>query len=393
MSESESPNGKGHDGGSHKAPSCDASTREGGTARGTRGGSHRGHDNDGDGDSDGGKAGRGGMGDNRGPGGNGLNHHHRSDPVDPGAERRTRLVVGLTLVVMVVEIVAGWTFGSLALLADGWHMGSHAAALGIALFAYAYARRHAANSEFSFGTGKVASLGGFTSAIALLVVALFMVHESIDRLMNPVDIQFQWALIVAFMGLVVNLVSASLLIHNPFESHGHGRGHGHDHSFTEAVSHLIDSHRESLDHMDDQTLRGAYFHVLADALTSVTAIAALSLGLLAGWEFLDPVMGLVGAAVIGYWSVGLIRDTSGVLLDRDPNPTLTRRIREKLERANITVLDLHVWRLAPGRLAGSVSLVGTPEAPDGCPNCDIRELLAEFDIEHLVVEAHGHEAQ
>ena len=321
---------------------------------------------------------------------NGLNHDHRTVPIDPGAESRTRLVVGLTLVVMVVEIVAGWTFGSLALLADGWHMGSHAAALGIALFAYSYARRHASNSEFSFGTGKVASLGGFTSAIALLFVALFMVYESVDRLMHPVDIQFQWALVVAILGLVVNLVSANLLISNPFETHGHS--HGHDHSFTEAVSHLIDSHRESLDHMDDQTLRGAYFHVLADALTSVTAIAALSLGLLMGWIFLDPVMGLVGAAVIAYWSLGLIRDTSGVLLDRDPNPTLTRRIREKLEAANITVLDLHVWRLAPGRLAGTVSLVGTPEAPDGCSNCDIRELLAEFDIEHLVVETHGHEA-
>lgn len=275
-------------------------------------------------------------------------------------ERRVYTVLALTLVTMFVEIVAGLIFNSMALTADGWHMGTHAAAFGITIFAYRYARKHAKNPRFSFGTGKVSVLGGFASAVALGVVALLMAAESIHRIIEPQEIRFNEAILVAVIGLVVNLVSALLL------KGDHHHHHGHDH------------------HHGDHNLKAAYFHVLADALTSVTAIIALSLGRLFGWAILDPVMGIVGSLVIARWAVGLLRETSGHLLDGSVDPELRESIRSAVEaEPGCRVTDLHVWAVAPGHLAVVLS-VATSE-PWKAPA--IKALLADFhNIIHMNVE-------
>jgi cation diffusion facilitator family transporter len=251
-------------------------------------------------------------------------------------ERRTRYVVLLTAAMMVVEIAAGYRYGSMALLADGWHMGTHVAALGISLFAYGYARRHAGNPYFSFGTGKVSSLGGFASAVALAVVALLMGVESVQRLLAPQTIRFDEAILVAGLGLGVNLLSAWLLRGEHDHHHGHA-GHPHHH---------------------DHNLRAAYLHVLADALTSLLAIVALLCGRALGWVWMDALMGIVGAVVIAKWSLDLIRETSGVLLDGTPDPHLEADIRTAIEAdADNRIADLHLWRVGPNRCAAIVSLV------------------------------------
>ncbi len=251
--------------------------------------------------------------------------------------RRTQAVLVLTLVTMAAEIVAGTVFGSMALLADGWHMGSHAAAMGIAVFAYAYARRHAESGVYSFGTGKVGDLAGFASALFLAVVAGLMVVESVERLVSPVSIAFDEALIVAVLGLAVNLASAWLLKDG---HHHHEEGHDHDHN-----------------------LRAAYIHVLTDALTSVLAIAALLAGSLWGVAWLDPVMGIVGAIIIVRWAWGLAKSTSRVLLDAEPSTA--DAVRNAIEGdADNRVSDLHVWRVGPGQLAAMVTVVThTPRPP------------------------------
>jgi cation diffusion facilitator family transporter len=223
-------------------------------------------------------------------------HSHRFNIDDGHAERNTRRVILLTLSMMIIEIAAGYIFGSMALLADGWHMGTHAAALGITAFAYRYARKHAQNPNYSFGTGKVGVLGGFGSAVVLAVIALLMGVESVQRLFAPVNIRFNEAIAVAIIGLAVNLISAYLLRGRHHYDHGAGHGHHHDHN-----------------------LRAAYLHVLADALTSVLAIFALLTGKAFGWIWMDPIMGIVGALIISRWSYGLLVDTSKVLLDRDVN--------------------------------------------------------------------------
>lgn len=268
-------------------------------------------------------------------------HEFHIDP-EGKSERRTFRVVVLTLVMMVVEVVAGWVYGSMALLADGWHMGTHALALGVTLFAYVFARRHANDRRFSFGTGKVAALGGFASAVALGGVALLIGVESAERLIERPTIAFDQALLVAMIGLVVNVVSAAML----HDGRGHGHGHGHGHH--------------------DHALRAAYMHVLADALTSVLAIAALLTGKYLGWVWMDPAMGLVGMVLIARWSVGLIRDSSGVLLDYEPDETGTGEIRRALEAEPETrVCDLHVWHLAPRQRAVLVSIVThDPKPPE-----------------------------
>lgn len=246
-------------------------------------------------------------------------------------ERRVYGVLFLTLVVMVVEVVAGILFHSMALTADGWHMGTHAAAFGITLFAYHYARKHARDPRFSFGTGKVGALGAFASAVALGVVALLMAVESIHRLLNPQQIRFDEAIVVAVIGLVVNLVSAWLLK----EHHVHAPGHDHDHH-----------------HHHDHNLKAAYFHVLADALTSVLAIVALLFGRMFGWVVLDPIMGVVGAVVITRWALSLLRQTSDLLLDASSNPDLVESIRCAIEGpGDCRICDLHVWAVAPGHHA------------------------------------------
>lgn len=298
--------------------------------------------------------------------------------------RRTLWVVGLTAAMMVGEIIAGTIFNSMALLADGFHMATHAGALAVAAGAYAYARRHAANRRFSFGTGKVGDLAGFASALILGVVALGIAFESVQRLMNPQPVAFGQATVVAILGLVVNIVSAMLLGGGHHHGHhGHGHDHHHDHHHDHGDHHH--GHGEAQGHAArnrDNNLRSAFVHVLADALTSVLAIAALLAGAYLGWIWLDPVMGIVGAAVIAVWAWTLMRDTAAVLLDTS-DPHLEAEIRECVEDpGDAQITDLHVWRVGPGAHAAIVSVVGGV-------NCDtVRARLAPVhELAHVTVEA------
>jgi cation diffusion facilitator family transporter len=288
-------------------------------------------------------------------------HGHDFAVIEEHGERRTIQVLALTAITMVVEIVAGLTFGSMALLADGWHMGTHVAAFSITIFAYRYAKRHANSTRFSFGTGKVSVLGGFASAVALVVVALVMALESVHRLVSPEEIQFNQAIGVAFLGLMVNVFSAFLL-----------RAHGHHH---EADKH---------NHHHDHNLKAAYLHVLADALTSLLAIAALSFGKFFGWHWLDPVMGIVGACVISKWAHGLLKDTGSVLLDESLDDDTIKEIKQTLEsHEDNRVVDIHVWKVGPGHYATIVSLVTHfPKDPE-----HYKKLLSGFDdLSHITVE-------
>jgi cation diffusion facilitator family transporter len=291
-------------------------------------------------------------------------HRHRYNVEDGHGERNTRRVIVLTLSMMIIEITAGYLFGSMALLADGWHMGTHAVALGITAFAYYYARRHSDNPSYSFGTGKVGVLGGFASAVVLAVIALLMGVESIQRLISPQPIRFNAAIAVAFIGLAVNVISALLLQ----EKHDHSHEHRHG----------------SSNKFHDHNLRAAYLHVLADALTSVLAIIALLTGKAFGWVWMDPIMGIVGAVIIGRWSYGLLVDTGKVLLDCDVNPEAVEEIRSIIEAdSDNRVSDLHVWRVGTYHLSAIVSVVTHfPKTPD-----HYKKLLADFDeIAHVTVE-------
>ncbi len=260
-------------------------------------------------------------------------------------ERRTWFVVALTLVMMIAEIAAGSFFGSMALLADGWHMGTHAAALGIAGAAYLFARRQATNARFSFGTGKFGDLAAFSSALILGIIAIQIAYESVLRLISPVPIVYGEAIAVACLGLVVNLLSAWLL--RGSHDHHHGHAHGHDH-------HNAHDHHH---HHRDNNFRAAYVHVLADAATSVLAIAALTIAMISGWTWTDPAVGVIGSIVIGSWAVTLIRDAGSVLLDVSYDKRLERDIRARLEQGDDRVTDLHVWQLGPGHCAAVISLV------------------------------------
>jgi cation diffusion facilitator family transporter len=294
-------------------------------------------------------------------------HHFTQD--DRQSERRTQIVIGLTFTMMILEIIGGLIFGSMALLADGWHMATHVAALSITAIAYWYARRHADNPRYSFGTGKVGVLGGFASAIALAVVALVMALESLQRFFMDVTIQFPEAIAVAVVGLVVNLVSALLLRdHHDHADHGHEH---HDHA-----DHGHEHH--------DHNLRAAYLHVLADALTSLLAIIALVAGMFLGWVWLDAVMGIVGALVITRWSWGLLRDTSAILLDSDVSPATVEAVQATIEAdADNRVADLHVWRVGPHHLAAIISVVTHyPQPPE-----HYKELLHDIpNLAHISVE-------
>ncbi|WLG87228.1 CDF family Co(II)/Ni(II) efflux transporter DmeF [Pseudomonas cucumis] len=283
--------------------------------------------------------------------------------------RRTLWVVALTFVMMIGEIAAGYITGSMALLADGFHMATHVGALGIAAAAYGFARRHANNSRFSFGTGKVGDLAGFASAIVLGLVSIGIAGESIVRLLQPTAVAFTEATVIAVVGLAVNIVSAFLLSGN----HGH---HGHDHH----------DHSHAHAHHHDNNLRSAYLHVLADALTSVLAIVALLAGRYLGWVWLDPVMGIVGAIVIARWAYGLMRDSAAVLLDTT-DEHVAAEIRELLESADdVRISDLHVWQVGPQARAAIVSVV----AVAGVSADAIRERLAPVhELSHLTIE-HRH---
>jgi cation diffusion facilitator family transporter len=299
-------------------------------------------------------------------------HHFTQD--DRQSERRTQIVIGLTFTMMILEIAAGLAFGSMALLADGWHMATHVAALSITAIAYWYARRHADNPRYSFGTGKVGVLGGFASAIALAVVALVMALESLQRFFMDVTIQFPEAIAVAVVGLVVNLVSA-LLLRDHHDHHHHGHAHHHDHGHDHA-DHAHEHH--------DHNLRAAYLHVLADALTSLLAIIALVAGMFLGWVWLDAVMGIVGALVITRWSWGLLRDTSAILLDSDVSPATVEAVQAAIEAdADNRVADLHVWRVGPHHLAAIISVVTHyPQPPE-----HYKELLHDIpNLAHISVE-------
>jgi cation diffusion facilitator family transporter len=266
---------------------------------------------------------------------------------------------------MVIEIVAGLAFGSMALLADGFHMGTHAFALGITIFAYVYARRNANNRRFTFGTGKVSDLGGFTSAIVLGIVALLMAVESVQRLWEPNPNQFNEAIAVAVLGLIVNVASALLLQNHDHHHHGHDHDHHHHH-----------------DHQD-HNLRAAYLHVLADALTSVLAIIALFAGKSFGWVWLDPIMGIVGSIVIARWSYGLLVDTSSILLDGSVGGDFAAKVKATIEGdADNRVSDLHVWKVGSGRMAAIVTVVThDPRPPD-----HYRGLLSDLELAHVTVE-------
>lgn len=265
-------------------------------------------------------------------------------------ERRTWFVVALTATMMVGEIVVGWLSGSMALLADGWHMATHAAALGIAALSYLFARRQAGNSYFTFGTGKFGDLAAFSSAIILVMIAIQIAYESAVRLLHPVQIAYGEAIAVAALGLVTNIVSAWLLR----DDSDHHHGHGHDQSHIHAHGH----------HYHDNNLRAAYVHVMADAATSILAIAALLVAMYAQWVWADPAVGIIGSLVIASWAYGLLRASGAVLLDVHADKNLEMVIRDRLETKGDRVTDLHLWQVGPGHRAAVISVVSDhPQSP------------------------------
>ncbi|MBQ4890299.1 CDF family Co(II)/Ni(II) efflux transporter DmeF [Shewanella sp. MMG014] len=322
-------------------------------------------------------------------------HQHDFCAQQSSGEKRTLYVLILTVTAMVVEIIAGTVYGSMALLADGWHMGTHAAAFCITLFAYRYARKHANSDKFSFGAGKVSVLGGYTSAIVLGVVALLMMVESINRLFNPHDIHFNEAIMVAFIGLAVNVASIFLLgdHHHHDHSHGHSHGHSHAHDHTphsDSHEHHHEQHAHGHHHASgekhhDHNLRAAYMHVLADALTSVLAIVALVFGKFYGWHWLDAVMGMVGAIVITKWTLGLMKQTSPVLLDESIDAEYKQQIEQALA-PYADVKDMHVWKVSGHHYSAAITLVAKQTTYS---LHEYKTLLNQFDkIHHLTLEVH-----
>ena len=277
-------------------------------------------------------------------------------------EFRTFIVIAITSSMMLVEIVAGLAFGSMALLADGLHMGSHTIALSINAFAYVYARRNANNERYSFGTGKVNTLGGYTGAILLAVVASMMAWESVERLIAPISIAFNQAIIVAVLGLVVNGASVFIL--------GINQGHGHEH------------------HRHDHNLRSAYFHVLADAITSLLAIFALLVGKYFGAVWMDSVMGVVGAALVARWSLGLLKSTGVILLDQQSSKETQDSIRKTIENDDNRIVDLHLWAVGPDIYSAVISIVSrSPQQPEY-----YKSLLAnDLTLDHVSIEVHEYE--
>jgi len=302
-------------------------------------------------------------------------HEHVFDTGNAAGERGTRRVLWITAAMMLVEIAAGWFYNSMALLADGFHMSSHAIAIGLSVAAYAAARRHAGDSRYAFGTWKIEILGGFASAIFLLVVVALMVYGSVERLLKPEPIHYPEAMVVAVLGLAVNLVCAFIL-GDAHHHHGHDHGHDHDH----AHEH----------HHHDLNLKSAYLHVAADAATSVAAIAALAGGWWLGWAWLDPAMGIAGAIVVALWARGLIRDTAVVLLDREMDHPVVDEIREVIARrgaaAETVITDLHVWRVGRASYACALSLV-THDA--GLTPRQVRDWLGvREEVVHATIEIH-----
>lgn len=300
-------------------------------------------------------------------------HDHIFDEGSEAAENSTRVVMWITAAMMLVEITAGWWFNSMALLADGWHMSSHAVAIGLSAFAYAAARKYAEDKRFAFGTWKIEVLAGFTSAIFLLGVAAMMVFGSIERLLSPEPIHYKEAIIVGVLGLLVNLVCAWVLGH---AHHGHGH---HEHN-----------HHHDHEHQHDLNLKSAYLHVIADAATSVLAIIALVGGWIYGWSWLDPVMGIVGAVLVAVWAKGLVKETAKVLLDREMDHAVVGEIREVITAENSSdttrMTDLHVWRVGKNAYACALSIVTRDH---GITPMVIRQQLSVHDeIVHTTIEIH-----
>ncbi|CAN5671188.1 CDF family Co(II)/Ni(II) efflux transporter DmeF [soil metagenome] len=314
-------------------------------------------------------------------------HTHAFGETNPLAERNTRWAVVLTAAMMVVEIAGGWFYNSMALLADGWHMSSHALALGLSAAAYAAARKLATDRRFAFGTWKIEILGGFSSSILLVMVALLMLFQSVDRLFNPTAIHYQEAIVIAFIGLAVNLICAWLL-RGGHEHHGHGHGHhGHGHAHADASKH---THAQDHGHQhEDLNLRAAYMHVVADAATSVLAIVALFGGKLWGAVWLDPVMGILGAGLVAAWAYGLLRDSGRVLLDAEMDAPVVEEIREVIAASPVeaTIVDLHVWRVARDKYACIVSLAVAASALQQIdPEYFKRLLRVHEELVHITVE-------
>lgn len=298
-------------------------------------------------------------------------HTFGQDLKRPG-ELRTLIVIAITGTMMVVEIVTGILFGSMALLADGLHMASHAAALSINAFAYIYARRHAHDTDFSFGTGKVNALGGFSGAVLLALFALLMAWESLDRLLHPVDIIFNQAILVAALGLVVNGVSVFIL---GVDNHHHDNQDHH---------HLDDHHHGT--HHHDHNLRSAYLHVLADALTSVLAIVALLAAKYFGLIWMDPAMGIVGAILVARWALGLLQTTGGILLDMQGPESIQQRIKDSVEQDDDSkVADLHLWSIGPNLYAAVITVVAQDPAT---PNEYKKRISTNLRLAHITIEIH-----
>lgn len=281
-------------------------------------------------------------------------------------QNKTIIVIIISAVMMVAEIAAGLIYGSMALLSDGIHMGTHVLALMITLFAYIITKKNAENTKFTFGTGKIGVLGGYTSAIALLIAALVMVWESVHRLMNPVEIGFNISLTVAVIGLIVNFVSA-LVLKDSHDHHDHGHGHSHEHH----------------EHKEDHNLKAAYLHVIADALTSVGAILALLGAKYMGWNWLDPIVGIVGAFIIVKWGIGLLKTTGKILVDFADDDSLRKEIIELVEKNNLEVCDLHIWDI----LNGDKAVICSIKTQDLNKCADIRQQITKnHKIKHLTIE-------
>lgn len=311
-------------------------------------------------------------------------HHFGQDKRRPG-ETRTMFVAALTLIFMAVEVTAGLYYGSMALLADGLHMGSHAFALGIAVFAYVYTRRHAHDARFNFGTGKVNALGGFTGAVLLALFAVMMAWASCERLVFPVEIAFNQAILVAVLGLIVNGISVFILgageEEHPGHAHPHSPDHDHDHGHEQPHPH---GHAHGHGHAHDHNLRSAYLHVLADALTSLFAIMALLSGKYLGWVWMDPLMGIVGAVMVGIWSRGLLISAARVLLDMQASGTIVDEVHRSLETDGRTrVTDLHLWSVGPGLYAAAINVVTDAPKPS---NYYREQIPPELGVVHATVE-------
>ncbi len=308
-----------------------------------------------------------------------LSHEHTFDLGNQAAERGTRLVMWITAAMMVVEIVAGWWYNSMALLADGWHMSSHAVAIGLSAVAYSTARRYSKDPRFAFGTWKIEILTGFASAIFLLGVAAMMLFGSIERFFSPQQIHYQEALVIAALGLAVNIVCALILGKAHHHDHGHDHGHGHSHD---------SAHDHSQHH--DLNLKSAYIHVISDAATSVLAMLALVGGWIYGWSWLDPAIGCAGSVLVAMWAKGLIVDTAKVLLDREMDHPVVDEIREVVEAATLSgttqITDLHVWRV--GKQVYSCALTVLTDDATLTPGHIRQRLAVHEEIVHSTIEIH-----